>query len=161
MILIRKSRSQKIEEFLALVYKSPDRVSYITVLVRISYKRFFNAPNRLRMHTFAQFPFDFQCQSSFLLYISTFLQRVIIRCSSYEEGSCIYTHLNYQGVQAGFLHEEELDSDTYLTSWLLGKHGVFVQLFNQFSGSRSVFFQSSWIRIPPTETPKNQWKHWQ
>jgi hypothetical protein len=56
---------------------------------------------------------------------------VIIRCSSYEEGSCIYTHLNYQGVQAGFLHEQELDSDTYLTSWLLGKHGI-VQLFTQF-----------------------------
>jgi hypothetical protein len=56
---------------------------------------------------------------------------MIIRCSSYEEGSCIYTHLHYQGVQAGFLHEQELDSDTYLTSWLLGKHGVFVQLFTQ------------------------------
>jgi hypothetical protein len=56
---------------------------------------------------------------------------VIIRCSSYDEGSCIYTHLSYQGVQAGFLHEQDLDSDTYLTSWLLGKHEVFVPLFTQ------------------------------
>jgi hypothetical protein len=60
---------------------------------------------------------------------------VIIRCSSYEEGSCIYTHLNYQGVQAGFLHEQELDSDTYLTAWLLGKHGFFVQFLHSCCGS--------------------------
>jgi hypothetical protein len=99
---------------------------------------------------------------------------VIIRCSSYEEGSCIYTHLNYQGVQAGFLHEQELDSDTYLTSWLLGKHGVFTQLLRirsrtdpQPHGSASFFriqvrfFQAVWIRIPPTNTPNNQWQHWQ
>jgi hypothetical protein len=69
-----------------------------------------------------------------------FLQRVIIRCSSYEEGSCIYTHLHYQGVQAGFLHEQELDSDTYLTSWLLGKHGVFLRSCGSGAARNRIIF---------------------
>jgi hypothetical protein len=75
-----------------------------------------------------------------MLIFIPFLQRVIIRCSSYEEGSCIYTHLNYQGVQTGFLHEEELDSDTYLTSWLLGKHGVFLRSFESGVARNCIIF---------------------